>query len=143
MNTYNKTTRILIDVRIILSALWAARMLSGLQGDVVRFMAPGMLEEMIEGVTDVPVTNELILVMSVIFMVPIFMSFLSLTLKDKANRWANRSIGLFFAVFDFVFLGLALFLWKSPAYETFWSIVYLVFTALVVWYAWKWPKQEA
>jgi hypothetical protein len=61
-------------------------MLSGLQGDLVRFMAPGMLEEMIEGVTDLTVTYELILVMSVIFTVPILMSFLSLTLKDKANR---------------------------------------------------------
>ena len=142
MNTNDKTARIMVDVKIVLSALWAARMLSGLQGDVVRFMAPGMLEEMISGVTDVPVTNELILVMSIIFMVPIFMSFLSLTLKDKANRWANRSIGIFFAAFDLIFLSLALFLWHSPSYEIFWSIVYLVFTALVVWYAWKWPNQE-
>ncbi|MFC2055087.1 hypothetical protein ACFLV7_12460 [Chloroflexota bacterium] len=142
--TINKTTtRIMVDVRIILSALWAARMLSGLQGDVVRFMAPGMLEEMITGVTDVPVTNELLVVMSIIFVVPIFMSFLSLTLKDKANRWANRSIGIFFVAFDLIFLSLSLFVFQIVAYEIIWGIVYLVFTALVVWYAWKWPTQEA
>ncbi len=47
MNINKKTARIMVDVKIILSALWAARMLSGLQGDVVRFMAPGILEEMI------------------------------------------------------------------------------------------------
>jgi hypothetical protein len=140
MNTNKKSARIMVDVRIILSALWVARMLSGLQGDVVRFMAPGMLEEFIAGATPVPVTNELILVMSIIFFVPIFMSFLSLTLKDKANRWANRSIGIFFVGYDLIFL---ILFWQSPAYEIFWSIVYLVFTALVVWYAWKWPKQEA
>ena len=133
----------MVDVRIILSALWAARMLSGLQGDVVRFMAPGMLEEMITGVTDVPVTNELLVVMSIIFVVPIFMSFLSLTLKDKANRWANRSIGIFFVAFDLIFLSLSLFVFQIVAYEIIWGIVYLVFTALVVWYAWKWPTQEA
>jgi hypothetical protein len=143
MNTNKKTVRIMVDVKIILSALWAARMLSGLQGDVVRFMGPGILEEMIAGTSDVPVTNELLLVMSIIFAVPIFMSFLSLTLKDKANRWANRSIGIFFAAFDLIFLGLAIFLWKSPAYEIVWGIVYLVFTALVVWYAWKWTIQES
>jgi hypothetical protein len=143
MNTNKKTARNLKDVQIILSALWAARMLSGLQGDVVRFMAPGMLEEFMAGGTDVPVTNEFMLVMSIIFAVPIFMSFLSLTLKDKANRWANIIIGIFFVAFDLVFLGLALFLWQDPAYEIVWGIVYLVFTALVVWYAWKWPKQEA
>ena len=137
-----ETARNLVNVRIILSALWAARMLSGLQGDSTRFHDPVALNELIAGTSDVPVTNELLLVMSIIFAVPIFMCFLSLTLKDKANRWANRIIGIFFAAFDLVFLCLALFLWPFSAYETFWSLVYLVFTALVVWYSWKWPKQE-
>ena len=143
MNSSKKTARNLVDVRIVLSALWAARMLSSLQGDVVRFLQPGMLEEMIAGTTAVPITNELIFVMSIIMAVPIFMSFLSLTLKDKTNRLANLSIGIFFVAFDLVFLGLTLFRWSFSAYETFWAVVYLVFTALVVWYAWKWPKQEA
>jgi len=143
MNSNKKTTRIRIDVRIILSVLWIARMLSGLQGDSTRFHDPKALKELVAGTSAVPVTNELLLVMSIIFAVPIFMSFLSLTLKDKTNRWANRSLGIFFVTFDFIFLGLALFLWPFSAYETFWSIVYLVFTALIVWYAWKWPKQEA
>jgi len=142
MPANKKTARNLVDVRIILSALWAARMLSGLQGDSTRLHDPVALKELIAGTSAVSVTNELLLVMSIIFAVPIFMCFLSLTLKDKANRWTNRIIGIFFAAFDLVFLGLSLFLWSFSAYETFWSIIYLVFTALVVWYAWKWPKQE-
>jgi len=131
-----------INVKIKLSALWAARMLSGLQGDVVTFLGPGALEEMIAGTTDPPITNELLLVMSIIFAVPIFMSFLTLTLKYPAIRWANLTIGIFFAAFDLIFLSLTLFLWQGPAYEIFWYSVNLVFTALIVWHAWKWPKQE-
>ncbi len=131
------------DVKIKLSALWAARMLSGLQGDSTRLHNPVALKELAAGTSAVPVTNELLLVMSIIFAVPILMSFLALTLKDKANRWANRSIGIFFVAFDLIFLGLALFLWPFSAYETFWSIVYLMFTTLVVWHAWRWPEQEA
>ena len=69
-------------------------MLSGLQGDSTRLSSPEVLKEMIAGTTAVQVTNELLLVMSIIFAVPIFMSFLSLTLKDKANRLANLSIGI-------------------------------------------------
>jgi hypothetical protein len=118
-------------------------MLSGLQGDSTRLHDPMALRELEAGTTAVPVTNELLLVMSIIFAVPIFMSVFSLTLKEKANRWANRSIGTFFVAFDLIFLGLILFLWPFSAYETFWSIVYPVFTASVVWYAWKWPEQEA
>ena len=142
MNSHKKNTTKILNVRIILSALWAARMLSGLQGDSTRLHDPVALKELLAGTSDVPVTNELLLLMSVIFAVPILMSFLSLTLKDKANRWANRIIGIFFAAFDLIFLGLTLFLWPFSSYEAFWSVVYLVFTALVVWYAWKWPRQE-
>ena len=80
--------------RIILSALWAARMLSGLQGDSIRLSDPVALEEIITGTGAVLVTNELLLVMSIIMAVPIFMSFLTLTLKYPVIRWANLIIGI-------------------------------------------------
>ena len=140
MNSNKKTARIMVDVRIILSALWVARMLSGLQGDSTRLHDPVALKELVAGTTEITVTNEMLLVLSIILAVPIFMSFLSLTLKDKANRWANLIIGVFFVVWELVFL---IFVYlQDPAYEIFWGIAYLVFVALVVWYAWKWPKQE-
>jgi hypothetical protein len=141
MNANNKTAKTRIDVRIILSALWAARMLSGLQGDSTRLHDPVALKELVAGTTAVRVTNELLLVMSIIFVVPIFMSVLSLTLKDKANRRSNLAVGIFFVALDLIFLGLALFQWPFSAYETVWGLAYPVFTALVVWYAWRWPKQ--
>ena len=140
MNSNKKTARIMVDVRIILSGLWVARMLSSLQGDSTRFHDPVALKELVAGTTEITVTNEMLLVLSIIMAVPIFMSFLSLTLKDKANRWANLIIGAFFVVWELVFL---IFVYlQDPAYEIFWGIAYLVFAALVVWYAWKWPKQE-
>lgn len=140
MNSNKKTARIIVDVRIILSVLWVARMLSSLQGDSTRFHDPVALKELVAGTTEITVTNEMLLVLSIILAVPIFMSFLSLTLKDKANRWANLIIGVFFVVWELVFL---IFVYlQDPAYEIFWGIAYLVFAALVVWYAWKWPKQE-
>jgi hypothetical protein len=141
MNTNKKTARIMVDVRIILSALWVARMLSSLQGDSTRFHDPVALKQLVAGTSEITVTNTLLLVMSIIMAIPIFMSFLSLTLKDKANRWANLIIGIFFVVFELVFL---IFVYLPGAvYEIFWGIAYLLFAALVVWYAWKWPKQEA
>ncbi len=128
-------------VKIILSALWAARMLSSLQGDSTRLHDPVMLGQMVSGTSEITVTNELLLVMSIIMAIPIFMVFLSLTLKPKANRRANLIIGIFFVVYE---IGFLIFLYLPGAiYEVFWGLAYLVFAALVVWYAWKWPKQEA
>ena len=141
MNTNKKTARNLVDVRIILSALWAARMFSSLQGDTTRLQDPVQLQALVAGTSPVQITNELLLVMSIVMAVPIFMSFLSLTLKDKVNRWANLLVGIFFVAWELIFL---IFVYlQAPAYEIFWGIAYLVFAALVVWYAWKWPKQEA
>ena len=142
MKIENMVTKSPVSVRIVLSALWAARMLSGLQGDSTRFHDPVALNELLAGSSDVPVTDGLLLVMSIVFAFPILMSVLSLTLPEKANRWANRCIGIFFAVFDLIFLGLALFVWPFSSYEVLWSVMYLVFTFLVVLYAWKWPKLE-
>lgn len=139
--TINKNSaRNLVDVRIILSALWAARMLSGLQGDTVRLIDPVFLNESISGTTDVPVTSELILIMSTVMLIPILMSFLSLTLPDRSNRLANLIAGAFFVAWEIVFLAFVYI--GSAAYEVFWGIAYLLFASLVVWYAWQWPKQE-
>ena len=126
-------------VKAKLSALWAARMLSGLQGDSTRLHDPEALNELIAGTTAVRVTNELLLAMSFIFAIPILMSFLSLTLNDRVNRWANRAAGTFFVLFDLFFL--VLLAWPFT-YETVWAVMYVIFTALVAWYAWTWPGNE-
>ena len=130
------------DLKLKLSALWAARMVSGLQGDSTRLHDPVALRDLLEGTSDVQVTDELLLIMSLIFAIPILMIVLSLMLPDRVNRRANRSLGVAFFAFDLVFLGLSLFLWEFSAYEVFWALMYAVFTGLVAWYAWRWPAEE-
>ena len=115
-------------------------MLSGLQGDATR------LHDLVYDpiALAVPVTDELLFVMSVIFAVPILMSVLSLVLRDQVNRLANRIVGTFLVTFDLVFLGLLIFLWwPVSVYEMLWAVMYVVFTASIAWYAWRWPQQEA
>ena len=125
-------------VRIILSVLWVARMLSSLQGDTVRLSDSVVLKELVAGTAEV--TEAMLLGFSVILAVPILMSFLSLTLKYPAVRWANLIIGAFFVLFELYFM--FTFYIHDPAYEIFWGSAYLLFAILVVWFAWKWPEQE-
>ena len=131
----------MLDVRIILSGLWVARVLSGLQGDSTRFHDPVALNELVAGTTDIPVTNGMLLGLSIILSIPIVMSFLSLVLKEKANRRANLSAGIFFVAWEIFFL-ISVYS-QGAAYEIFGGFAYLVFVALVVWYAWTWPKKGA
>jgi hypothetical protein len=126
------------DVRIKLSALWVARMLTGLQGDVLRFMQPGIMEQLGAGeVGGMQMTDELLFVAAAFMVIPITMVFLSLTLPYKASRWANIIFALFFLGFDLV--GLPTY---TSAYAVLLIAVGLVFNVLTVWYAWRWPKQE-
>ena len=41
-----------VDVRIMLSALWVARMLTGFVGDVLKFYEPGMAAQILAGEVD-------------------------------------------------------------------------------------------
>jgi hypothetical protein len=140
MNTNNKTAKARVDVRIILSALWGARVFSGLQGDSTRLHDPVALNELLAGTADIVVTDLMFVVLSAILAIPIIMSVLSLTLKDKVNRRVNLITGALFVVWELVFL---IFVYsQAPLYEIFWGIAYLVFVSLVVLYAWTWPKKE-
>ncbi|MFC2023183.1 DUF6326 family protein [Chloroflexota bacterium] len=126
------------DVRIKLSALWVARMLTGLQGDELRFLEPGMMAQMVGGeVEGMQVTDALLLVSAIIMVLPIVMVFLSLTLPYKASRWVNIVLAIF--LFGFDLIGLPTY---TSAYAVLLIVVGLAFNVLTVWYAWKWPKPD-
>jgi hypothetical protein len=122
------------EVRIKLSAVWVALMLTYLLGDVLRIFSGDFKAGEIGGMQ---ITQELYLGLAIIMVIPIVMVFLSLTLPYKANRWVNIIVAIFF--FGFNLIGLPTY---PSAYDKFLIIVGLVFNALTVWYAWKWPKQE-
>jgi len=133
MNTNKEAAKNLLDVRIILAVLWIAGMLSSLNGDTYRLSAM---------TKPLGVSSELLSVYALVLVGHGFMSGLTLTLKSPVSRWANRIIGIFYAIFILVFEVLHLFVWRSAGYEIVWSTAQLVFALLVVWYAWKWTNPE-
>ena len=119
-----------IDVRIKLSALWVAAMFCYLYADVLGLFVPGSLEKLIAGEVGGMQINQLFLFASAIFMVPpIVMIFLSLTLQDPVNRWANIIVPIVFLSVNLI--GLPTY----SAYDQFLIIVGLGLNALTVWYA--------
>ena len=110
-------------------------------GDILGFMKPGAIEHYIKGIgaTGSPITQVTLLGIAIFMAIPSVMVFLSLALKPKANRWANIIVGIFFTVLT----PISLLLPGVWAYLYFYGSVEVVLTALIVWTAWKWPKQEA
>ena len=118
------------EVKIKLSALWVALMLTYLLGDVLRIFSGDFKPGEIEGMQ---VTQALYLGLAILLVLPVVMVFLSLTLPYKADRWANIIVPILFFVFNLI--GLPTY---PSAYDKFLIIVGLLFNVLTVWYAWKW-----
>jgi hypothetical protein len=132
MNTNKETARNLLDVRIILAVLWAAGMLSSLNGDTYRLSA---------ATGPIGVNPGLLSVAALILVGSIFMSVLTLTLKSPVSRWANRITGIFYALSSLT-NWVSAFVSRLPGYEIVWATGQLVCALLVVWYAWKWNNPE-
>ena len=133
MKTNKVTERNPLDVRIILAVLWAAGMLSSLNGDTFRLSAM---------TKPFGVSPEQLLVFAVVLVGQILMSGLTLTLKSPVSRWANRISGIFYAIFILAFEVIHLFVWRSAGFEIVWTTAQLVFALQVVWFAWKWPNPQ-
>ena len=132
MNTNKEITKNLLDVRIILAVLWVAGMLSSLNGDTYRLSAM---------TKPFGVSSELLSGMAILLVGHIFMSVLTLTLKSPVSRWANRIVGIFYALIILAFW-VNTFVSRLPGYEIVWATGQLVCALLVVWYAWKWTNPE-
>ena len=120
----------MVDVRIILSSLWVALMLTYLLGDVLRIFSGDFTAGEIGGVQVTPV---MYLGIAILMVIPVVMVILSMTLIYPLIRWATIIIAIFF--FGFNLIGLPTY---PGAYDKFLIIVGLVFNSLTVWYAWKW-----
>jgi hypothetical protein len=118
------------DVKIILSASWVALMLTYLLGDVLRIYSGNYKPGEIGGMK---ISQDPWLGVAVLMVIPVVMSFLSLTLNYPVNRWANVIVAIVF--FGFNLIGLPGY---PSAYDKFLIIVGLGFNVLTVWYAWQW-----
>ena len=143
MNSETKTATILedvkINVKIKLSVLWATVMFLYIYVDFFGFYKPGEIENILAGkVWEFEITQAWALGALILMTIPSLMVFLSLALPAKTNRWTNIIVATLYIV---VAIGNPI--GESWAFIYFGSIVEVVLLSLIVWYAWKWPKQEA
>ena len=134
----NRLEDVKINVKIKLAALWATVMFIYLYVDIFGFYRSGLIEEIIAGeVAGIQITQVFLLLALILMIIPSLMVFLCLALPAKANRWTNIIVGILEIVFLLVHL-----IGDSHAFYIFGSIVEAVLLFLIVWYAWKWPKQD-
>ena len=129
MNTNDKTAK--MDTRVKLSTLWVVVLFNMVFADIVGFMNPGALEQIMTGATGFEITQELLLVFSILLEIPIAMIFLSRVLGQRVNRLAN----IVASVITIVFV-----VGAGSGYLSyiFFATIEVVCMLLIVWNAWQW-----
>ncbi len=126
------------DWKIKISVLWLFSAVAFLAHQILALLEPGVIAGIMAGeVEGMKIGPELILLFAILFLVPLIMAFLSLTLKDSINRWANIIVG---AVFAALFIAVIATVAKLSG-EILMTLSTVVALALIVWYAWK-SKQK-
>ena len=128
-----------VHVKLKLSALWASVMFCYVYGDYFLLYQPGKLRDILEGNMAPlgPVTQGVLLFTSVSMAIPAAMIFLSLALKANLSRRLNIIAGLLYTAFVLITMPGA---W---VFYLFLGTVDVALTALIVWYAWNWPRRGA
>lgn len=117
------------DVKIILSMLWVATMLTYLLGDVLRIFSGDLVPGEIQGMV---VTQSMWLGIAVLMVTPIVMVVLTMTLNYSMNRWANIIMAVFWIGFNLMNMQ------DYSSFDKFLLTVSMGFNVMTIWYAWKW-----
>lgn len=127
-----------INVKMKLSALWAALMLMYIYADWFSLFRTGQIEEMMSGrMGPFLATQGSLFAFSFLMIIPPVMIFLSLALKSKAGRWSNIIFGGLYTL-----VNIGNLIGETWAYYFLFGIVEILFTSMIVGYAWKWRSPE-
>jgi hypothetical protein len=128
-----------VNVKIKLAALWASATFCYLYGDYFELYAPDKVNSLMTGdhIMDSPT---ILLVASIILAIPSVMVAASILLSSKINRILNILFGTLFTLMMILIGVMSTNEWYL--FYVFLAFLESIITALIVWYAWKWPKEK-
>ncbi len=134
-----------VTLKMRIAVLWIFMAVAMSVSMELSVFEPGVVQQIVSG--KMQMGDETLLVMSLFWLIPLTMAYLSLTLKDVANRSANIALGIVFTGINIIHTLFELMVQPS-IHMVQWSFHQLlidgaavVATALIVWHAWKWPKE--
>jgi hypothetical protein len=131
----------LLKVRV--AVLWIFLAVGMSASMILALMGPGFIEEVMSGEMEgMKISAGLTIFFSLFWLIPLIMAFLSVTLKDGANRITNLILGILFLVFYIIHLIGHIVQGNLPVDHLVMCLFTIVVPALIVWYSWKWPRGE-
>ena len=135
MNSSNKLFQIQ-NKKAAISTLWIFVMFCIAYADIIGFIEPGTLENIINGNFGFELTPMLTIVISLIQVLPIAMIPLARWLRRNVNRWLNIAVALITTIYV---LGGGN--WQSASYPVF-AVLEIGAMLGILWLSWTWRKDE-
>ncbi|NCT74351.1 MAG: hypothetical protein GXC78_07480 [Chitinophagaceae bacterium] len=127
-----------INVKLVLSGLWASVMFLYIYGDYFELYVPGKTQGLLNG-QNLLNTPYKLLSATIILTLPSLMIFLSLIMKPKWNRILNISIAALLTLFTLLVGASSLSEWRI--FYVMLAFLESILTAIIVWKAWHWPRR--
>ena len=129
-----------INVKNILAGLWTVLMILFIYADIFSLFRTGQIEKMMSGhMGPFIVSQNSILIASLLMAIPALMIIISLTLKSKLNRYINIVVALIY-----IFVEITNMIGETWIYYLVYGIIEVIITLFIIIKAIKWPgKIEA
>jgi hypothetical protein len=122
-----------------IAVLWVFMAVAMSVHSIMAFMEPGAMEKAMAEVE--AMGSGMLVFMALFWLVPLWLAFVTMTVKGSTNRWVNFTLGIIFTLLN---------IWHFIEHLLEPSVVQILIigstvavTALIAWYAWAWPKEEA
>ena len=127
-----------VGVRLKIASLWIAMLFLFAYGDIFGFFVPGRIGEIQGGrISGIEITQTFLLAISVYIAIASTMVFLTLVLRPAVNRWLNIVLAVLYIV------SIVASVFGEDAYFVFLSVIESAMLALIIRYAWMWPRRSA
>ena len=128
--------------KLRISILWIFLAVAMSAAMILYIMGPGVIDDIIAGeMEEMEITAGILMIFALFWLIPLIMSFLTLVLKDTANRYVNAVLGLFFGIFYIVDISGHMSRGEEFGGHAFVGSVGIIVAFLILWHAWKWPKK--
>ena len=125
-----------INVKLKISALWIAVMFCYVYGDYIEIYVPGVIADAMTVKSSIETQLEFFVV-ALLMAMPSVMIFFTLVLKPKVNRWLNIILSMLYII-----ILIATNLAETWVFYLFLTVIEILISMAVIWYAWKWPTTQ-
>ena len=130
----------ILTLKIRILVLWIFMAASVTAGGILSLYDKGSIEKVMSG--EMGIGPGMLILMVSLWLIPFVLAFLTVNLRDKANRLTNIVLGAIFVAFNISNVIMRAAEQELPPFLIILMLSTIAAAALILWYSIRWPKYE-